>query len=93
LSVSLYAPAYFLSIFTFRFIDWTHEVLSSSKDDVMGHFQLLGVVEALAALFKVLLSHQVDMLVNKFLTDSILVHTWSLSLSLSVDYHDEVSIY
>ncbi|KAK3429957.1 hypothetical protein EUGRSUZ_E01450 [Eucalyptus grandis] len=35
-----------------RFIDWTHEVLSSSKDDVMGHFQLLGVVEALAALFK-----------------------------------------
>ncbi|XP_030470997.1 tubulin-folding cofactor D [Syzygium oleosum] len=35
-----------------RFIDWTHEVLSSSKDDGMGHFQLLGVVEALAALFK-----------------------------------------
>ncbi|XP_048132760.1 tubulin-folding cofactor D [Rhodamnia argentea] len=35
-----------------RFIDWAHEVLSSSKDDVMGHFQLLGVVEALAALFK-----------------------------------------
>lgn len=81
----------FISIFTFRFIDWTHEVLPSSKDDVMGHFQLLGVVEALAALFKVLLSHQFDVLVNKFLTHSVLVHTWSLSLSL--DYHDKVTVY
>lgn len=44
-----------LSLFRLRFIDWTHEVLSSSKDDVMGHFQLIGVVEALAAIFKVFL--------------------------------------
>ncbi|KDP28777.1 hypothetical protein JCGZ_14548 [Jatropha curcas] len=35
------------------FIEWTHEVLSSGTDDVMSHFRLLGVVEALAAIFKV----------------------------------------
>ncbi|PKI70409.1 hypothetical protein CRG98_009184 [Punica granatum] len=35
-----------------RFIDWTHEVLSSPKEDVIGHFQLIGVVESLAAIFK-----------------------------------------
>ncbi|KAJ9188468.1 hypothetical protein P3X46_003825 [Hevea brasiliensis] len=34
------------------FNEWAHEVLSSGKDDVMLHFQLLGVVEALAAIFK-----------------------------------------
>ncbi|EEF50351.1 tubulin-folding cofactor D [Ricinus communis] len=34
------------------FTEWTHEVLSSGTDDVMSHFQLLGVVEALAAIFK-----------------------------------------
>ncbi|OWM64922.1 hypothetical protein CDL15_Pgr028640 [Punica granatum] len=36
-----------------RFIDWTHEVLSSPKEDVIGHFQLIGVVESLAAIFKI----------------------------------------
>lgn len=39
--------------FSFSFNAWAHEVLSSGKDDVMSHFQLLGVVEALAAIFKV----------------------------------------
>ncbi|XP_077235475.1 ARM repeat superfamily protein [Tasmannia lanceolata] len=34
------------------FIEWTHEVLSSVIDDVLYHFRLLGVVEALAAIFK-----------------------------------------
>ncbi|OMO78559.1 Armadillo-like helical [Corchorus capsularis] len=34
------------------FIEWTHEVLSSTTDDVVSHFQLIGVVEALAAIFK-----------------------------------------
>ncbi|XP_068669774.1 tubulin-folding cofactor D-like [Aristolochia californica] len=35
------------------FIEWTHEVLSSVTDDVVDHFRLLGVVEALAAIYKV----------------------------------------
>ncbi|CAM8906861.1 unnamed protein product [Rhodiola kirilowii] len=34
------------------FTEWAHEVLSSTTDDVMGHFRLLGVVEAIAAIFK-----------------------------------------
>ncbi|XVF18437.1 hypothetical protein REPUB_Repub11eG0021500 [Reevesia pubescens] len=34
------------------FIEWTHEVLSSTVDDVVSHFRLIGVVEALAAIFK-----------------------------------------
>ncbi|GMN43144.1 hypothetical protein TIFTF001_012341 [Ficus carica] len=34
------------------FVDWTHEVLSSTTDDTMSHFRLLGAVEALAAIFK-----------------------------------------
>ncbi|KAF4384712.1 hypothetical protein F8388_004019 [Cannabis sativa] len=34
------------------FVDWTHEVLSSVVDDAMDHFRLLGVVEALTAIFK-----------------------------------------
>lgn len=39
--------------FSFSFVEWTHEVLSSGTDDVMSHFRLLGAVEALAAIFKV----------------------------------------
>ncbi|TYI32484.1 hypothetical protein ES332_A04G066500v1 [Gossypium tomentosum] len=34
------------------FIEWTQEVLSSTADDVVSHFQLIGAVEALAAIFK-----------------------------------------
>ncbi|KAJ4833758.1 hypothetical protein Tsubulata_038530, partial [Turnera subulata] len=34
------------------FVEWTHEVLSSGKDDTLSHFRLLGAVEALAAIFK-----------------------------------------
>ncbi|KAE8713609.1 Tubulin-folding cofactor D [Hibiscus syriacus] len=34
------------------FIEWTHEVLLSTTDDVVSHFQLIGAVEALAAIFK-----------------------------------------
>ncbi|CAN1308050.1 Tubulin-folding cofactor D [Linum perenne] len=34
------------------FMGWTHEVLSSGTDDTMSHFRLLGVLEALAAIFK-----------------------------------------
>ncbi|XP_044502891.1 tubulin-folding cofactor D-like [Mangifera indica] len=34
------------------FLEWTHYVLSSDTDDVMSHFRLLGVLEALAAVFK-----------------------------------------
>ncbi|EOA23407.1 hypothetical protein CARUB_v10016587mg [Capsella rubella] len=34
------------------FFEWTHEVLSSTEDSVMSHFRLLGVLEALAAIFK-----------------------------------------
>ena len=37
----------------FSFIEWTHEVLSSTVDDVVSHFRLIGAVEALAAIFKV----------------------------------------
>lgn len=40
-----------LKAFT-SFIEWTHEVLSSVKEGAMHHFQLLGAVEALAAIFK-----------------------------------------
>ncbi|MCL7043675.1 hypothetical protein MKW94_029328 [Papaver nudicaule] len=39
------------NVFT-SFIEWTHEVLSSGTDDVTDRFRLLGVVEALAAIFK-----------------------------------------
>ncbi|KAK4476510.1 hypothetical protein RD792_015666 [Penstemon davidsonii] len=35
------------------FIHWAHDILSSMEDSVMDHFRLLGVVEALAAIFKV----------------------------------------
>ncbi|KAJ8565468.1 hypothetical protein K7X08_008044 [Anisodus acutangulus] len=34
------------------FVDWTHEVMSSLSNDVVNHFQLLGAVEALVAIFK-----------------------------------------
>lgn len=34
------------------FIEWTHEILSASSDNVLDHFRLLGAVEALAAIFK-----------------------------------------
>ncbi|KAL5728185.1 hypothetical protein ACHQM5_001298 [Ranunculus cassubicifolius] len=34
------------------FIEWTNEVLSSATDDFTDRFRLLGVVEALAAIFK-----------------------------------------
>ncbi|XVF79544.1 hypothetical protein PTKIN_Ptkin14bG0231600 [Pterospermum kingtungense] len=34
------------------FIEWIHEVLSSTVDDVVSHFRLIGAVEALAAIFK-----------------------------------------
>ncbi|KAJ7962155.1 tubulin-folding cofactor D [Quillaja saponaria] len=34
------------------FVGWTHEVLSSVKEDVLHHFRLLGAVEALASIFK-----------------------------------------
>ncbi|KAL9142098.1 hypothetical protein ABFS82_14G146900 [Erythranthe guttata] len=35
------------------FIDWTHKILSSVEDNVIEHFRLLGVIEALAAIFKI----------------------------------------
>ncbi|KAK3019553.1 hypothetical protein RJ639_004394, partial [Escallonia herrerae] len=35
------------------FTEWVTEVLSSTTEDVVNHFQLLGAVEALAAIFKV----------------------------------------
>lgn len=35
-----------------RFVDWTHEVLSSITEDLLHHFQLLGAAESLAAIFK-----------------------------------------
>ncbi|XP_010559107.1 PREDICTED: tubulin-folding cofactor D [Tarenaya hassleriana] len=34
------------------FLGWTHEILSTQADDVLNHFRLLGVMEALAAIFK-----------------------------------------
>ncbi|XP_059312914.1 tubulin-folding cofactor D [Lycium ferocissimum] len=34
------------------FVDWTHEVMSCLSNDVVNHFQLLGAVEALVAIFK-----------------------------------------
>ncbi|OIV90959.1 hypothetical protein TanjilG_16919 [Lupinus angustifolius] len=34
------------------FVEWTHEVMSSATEDALNHFQLLGAVEALAAIFK-----------------------------------------
>ncbi|MED6193962.1 hypothetical protein PIB30_024141 [Stylosanthes scabra] len=34
------------------FVEWTHEVMSSVTEDILRHFQLLGAVEALAAIFK-----------------------------------------
>ncbi|KAL4341491.1 hypothetical protein GQ457_08G027360 [Hibiscus cannabinus] len=47
-------PSFLGFVFTtlfFSFIEWTHEVLSSTTDDVVSHFQLIGVVEALAIIF------------------------------------------
>ncbi|GFP94995.1 tubulin-folding cofactor d [Phtheirospermum japonicum] len=41
-----------LNAFT-SFIDWAHDILSSVEDNVIDHFRLLGVVEALAAIFKI----------------------------------------
>ncbi|CAA0813577.1 Tubulin-folding cofactor D [Striga hermonthica] len=41
-----------LNAFT-SFIHWTHEIISSVEDSVVDHFRLLGVIEALAAIFKV----------------------------------------
>ncbi|XP_072985032.1 tubulin-folding cofactor D isoform X1 [Typha latifolia] len=35
------------------FMEWTHEVLLSATDDFADHFRLIGVVEALASIFKV----------------------------------------
>ncbi|XP_020084224.1 tubulin-folding cofactor D isoform X1 [Ananas comosus] len=35
------------------FIEWAHEVLLSVTDDVADHFRLLGIVEALASIFKI----------------------------------------
>ncbi|XP_027363984.1 tubulin-folding cofactor D isoform X1 [Abrus precatorius] len=34
------------------FVEWTHKVMSSVTEDLLHHFQLLGGVEALAAIFK-----------------------------------------
>ncbi|KAF8083932.1 hypothetical protein N665_0744s0007 [Sinapis alba] len=34
------------------FVEWTDEVLSFKEDSVVNHFRLLGVMEALAAIFK-----------------------------------------
>ncbi|RDX82306.1 Tubulin-folding cofactor D, partial [Mucuna pruriens] len=34
------------------FVEWTHTVMSSVTEDILHHFQLLGAVEALAAIFK-----------------------------------------
>ncbi|XP_020891431.1 tubulin-folding cofactor D isoform X2 [Arabidopsis lyrata subsp. lyrata] len=34
------------------FFEWTHEVLSSKEDSVVNNFRLIGVMEALAAIFK-----------------------------------------
>ncbi|KAL1295820.1 hypothetical protein HN51_056648 [Arachis hypogaea] len=34
------------------FVEWTHEVMSSVTEDILHHFQLLGAVEAMAAIFK-----------------------------------------
>ncbi|KAK7390830.1 hypothetical protein VNO78_18945 [Psophocarpus tetragonolobus] len=34
------------------FVEWTHAVMSSVTEDLLHHLQLLGVVEALAAIFK-----------------------------------------
>lgn len=42
-----------ICLLSFSFIDWAHETLSSVEDSVIDHFRLLGVVEALAAIFKV----------------------------------------
>ncbi|KAM7261245.1 hypothetical protein ACFE04_026720 [Oxalis oulophora] len=41
-----------MSLALTRFIEWTHEILSSDKDDALNHFRVLGAVEALAAIFK-----------------------------------------
>ncbi|XP_024023111.1 tubulin-folding cofactor D isoform X2 [Morus notabilis] len=34
------------------FVDWTHEILSSVTEDATNHFQFLGAVDALVAIFK-----------------------------------------
>lgn len=44
---------YHLVFFIYSFIDWAHGVLSSTTNDIVDHFRLLGAVEALAAVFKV----------------------------------------
>ncbi|KAG6677496.1 hypothetical protein I3842_14G030100 [Carya illinoinensis] len=50
------------------FVEWAHGVLSSATDDVLDHFRLLGVVEALASIFKAgdrkLLLHVIPMVWN-----------------------------
>ncbi|KAL6560372.1 hypothetical protein OROGR_003931 [Orobanche gracilis] len=40
-----------LKAFT-SFINWAHEIISSVEDNITDHFRLLGVIEALAAIFK-----------------------------------------
>ncbi|KAI5401634.1 tubulin-folding cofactor D isoform X1 [Lathyrus oleraceus] len=34
------------------FVEWTHEVMTSVTSDVLQHFEVLGTIEALAAIFK-----------------------------------------
>ncbi|KAL6560374.1 hypothetical protein OROGR_003933 [Orobanche gracilis] len=41
-----------LKAFT-SFINWAHEIISSVEDNIIDHFRLLGVIEALAAIFKI----------------------------------------
>lgn len=48
-----YNITYSSILLLFSFVEWAHKVSSSISDDVMNHFQLLGAVEALAAIFKV----------------------------------------
>lgn len=38
------------------FIEWTHEALSATTNDIMDHFRLLGAAGALASIFKVFIS-------------------------------------
>ncbi|GFY94224.1 ARM repeat superfamily protein [Actinidia rufa] len=42
----------FISLHQSCFTGWTYEILSSVTEEVTSHFQLLGAVEALAAIFK-----------------------------------------
>ena len=47
---------------SFSFMEWGDQVFATSTDEVVAYFRLLGVIEALASIFKVLVQPLVSLL-------------------------------